>query len=304
MKVLVAGASGAVGQPLIDLLVADGHEVYGITQSKERALILAGKGARPFILDVLDRQAVDAAMKSVKPDVVIDMLTHLPKAYTPEAMAEAAELDAKIRREGGGHLQAAAESAGSTKRYIVQSCGFWYEPGVGLADENTSFAFEATPAIAAGSRLYSEIERRVLESNALEGVALRFGFFYGPNTWFHPKGNVVEQIRSKQFCVIGKGLGVWNFVHIEDAAQAVVSALYCSPGAYNVVNDRPVQFREWLPAFARYSGVVQSPWITEEEGLEQQGPVRVYYATKLRGASNAKAKKAFNFEPRTFEWLL
>lgn len=305
MKVFVAGASGAIGQPLIDLLIKDGHEVFGVTQSKERALIIAGKGAKPLILNVLDRDAVDAAMKNVKPDVVIDMLTHLPKEYTPEAMAEAAELDAKIRKEGGANLQSAAEALGSTKRYIVQSCGFWYQPGIGLADENTPFASaEAPPAIAEGAHLYSERECRVLESDKLEGVALRFGIFYGPNTWFHSKGNVAEQIRKKQFCVIGKGSGVWSFVHIEDAAQAVVSSLYCYPGAYNVVNDRPALFREWLPAFARYIGAGQPPWITEEKGFHEQGPERVFYATKLRGASNAKAKKAFNFQPRTFEWLL
>lgn len=304
MKVLIAGASGAIGQPIIDLLIKDGHDVYGITQSNERALLLAGKGAKPSILNVLDRDAVFATMKSVKPDVVIDMLTHLPKEYTPAAMAEAAELDAKIRSEGGGHLQAAAESLGTTKRYIVQSCGFWYEPGVGLADETTPFAFEATPAIATGARLYSEIERRVLESGRLEGVAMRFGIFYGPHTWFNSNGNVAEQIRKKQFSMIGKGLGVWSFVHIEDAAQAVVSALYCFPGAYNIVNDRPAQFREWLPAFARYIAADRPPWLSDEEGLLKEGPVRLYYASKLRGASNAKAKHAFNFQPRTFEWLL
>lgn len=305
MRVFVAGASGAVGQPLIDLLIKDGHEVYGITQSEERGLIIAGKGAKPLILNILDRVAVDTAMKSVKPDVVINMLTHLPKEYTPQAMAEAAELDAKIRSEGGSNLQSAAEALGSTKRYIVQSSAFWYEPGVGLADENTPFvSVEAPTAILEGSKLYNEIERRVLESDKMEGVALRFGFFYGPNTWFHTKGNVAEQIRKKEFCVIGKGTGVWNFVHVEDAAQAIVASLYCYPGAYNIVNNRPVQLREWLPAFARYAGIPQPAWITEDEGLKQQGAVRVFYATKLRGASNAKAKRAFNFQPRTFEWML
>ena len=150
------------------------------------------------------------------------MLTHLPKEYTPESMRKAAELDAKIRREGGAHLQAAAEAYG-TKRYIAQSSGFWYTPGFGLADENTPFAFEATPGIASGTRLYAEIEQRVLQSNKIEGVALRFGFFYGPGTWFHPQGSVAEQIHKKQFPIIGNGEGVWNFVHIEDAAKAIVS---------------------------------------------------------------------------------
>jgi len=303
MKIFIAGASGAIGQPLVNLLVEEGHEVHGVTQSKERALVMAAKGARPILLNILERDAVLSVVKAVKPDVVIDMLTHLPKEYTPESMRQAAELDAKIRLEGGSYLQEAAETCG-TQRYIVQSSGFWYAPGVGLADENVSFAFEAPPGIASGTRLYSEIEQRVLESEKIEGVALRFGFFYGPGTWFHPDGNVAEQIRKKQFPIIGQGEGVWNFVHIEDAARAVKSAIYSSPGAYNVVNNYPAPMRDWLPAFAHYIGAEHPLRITEEEALKERGADAVYYATKLRGASNAKAKREFDFQPRTFEWFL
>lgn len=303
MKILVAGASGAIGQPLVDLLVQEGHEVYGITQSKERALIIAGKGGRPLIVNVLEREAIFSSMANIKPDIVMDMLTHLPKEYTPESMRNAAELDAKVRREGGAYLQEAAETYGA-KRYIVQSSGFWYAPGIGLAEENTPFAFEATPGIASGTRLYSEIEQRVLESKKIEGVALRFGFFYGPGTWYHRHGNVAEQIHKKQFPIIGKGEGVWSFIHIEDAAKAAKSAIYCHPGAYNVVNDHPSQMREWLPAFAHYVGAERPLWITEEVGLKEKGADAVYYGTKLRGASNLKAKKEFNFQPRNFEWFV
>lgn len=302
MKILVAGASGAVGQPLIDLLIQEGHEVHGITQSKEKALIIAGKGAKPLILNILDREAIFPAVANIKPDVVIDMLTHMPKEYTPETMRNTVELDAKIRREGGAHLQTAAETYGA-KRYIVQSCGFWYEPGLGLADENTPFAFEAPPGISSGIRLFSEIEQRVFQSEKIECVALRFGIFYGPGTWFHPHGSMAEQIQKKQFPIIGKGEGIWNFVHIEDAARAIRSAVYSFPGVYNIVSDHPTQMREWLPAFARYIGAEQPLWITEEEGLKERGAEAVYSATKLRGASNAKAKHKFNFQPRTIEWF-
>lgn len=303
MKILVVGASGAIGQPLVDLLIQDGHEVYGTTQSKERASIIAGKGAKPIILNVLDRDTVLPSMDSVQPEVVIDMLTHLPKECTPESMREAAELDAKIRREGGAAVQAAAETC-KVKRYVVQSCGFWYAPGSGLADERTPFAFEATPAIAAGTRLYADIEERVLQSEHLEGVALRFGFLYGPGTWFHPQGSIAEQIRRRQFPVIGKGEGIWSFVHVEDAAKAAAAAIYSYEGVYNVVNNHPLPMREWLTAFARFLKAPPPLQITEEEGWQQRGPDAVYYATKLRGASNAKAKHELNFEPRTFEWLL
>jgi len=303
MKVLIAGATGAIGQPLIDLLTQQGYDVYGITQSKDKAQAIKEKGAKPILLNVLEREAVFSALADVRPDIVIDMLTRLPKEYTPESMRNSAEMDAKLRREGGAFLQSAAEKNGA-KRYIVQSSGFWYEPGLGLADENTSFAFEATPGIAAGSHLYAEIENRVLQSDNIEGVALRFGFFYGPGTWFHPNGNMAEQVRKQQFPLIGKGQGVWNFVHIEDAAKAIVSAILCAPGAYNIVNDSPSHMREWLPAFARYVGAEPPLNITEEEGLAQRGPDSVYYATTLRGASNAKAKQEINFQPRAFEWLI
>lgn len=303
MKILIAGATGAIGQPLVDLLIQDGHTVYGMTQSKERALMIAGKGAKPVILNVLERTDVFSALASIRPEIVVDMLTHLPKEYTPESMRQAAELDAKIRREGGGNLQAAAEAYGA-KRYIVQSSGFWYAPGLGLADESTPFAFNATPGIAAGTRVYAELEQRVLQSDKIEGVALRFGFFYGPGTWFHPHGNVAELIHQKKFPLIGKGEGVWNFIHIEDAARAIVSAVYGFPGAYNIVNDHPSQMREWLPAFARFVRAESPLWITEEEGLKQSGADAVYYATKLRGASNAKAKRVLHFQPRTFEWFV
>lgn len=303
MKILVAGASGAIGLPLIDCLLFDGHEVLGITHTEAKAQVIASKGAKALYLDVLNQADVMSTLQTTRPDVVIDMLTSLPKEYTPESLQLAAENDARIRLEGGFHLQTAAEAAGA-KRYIVQSCAFWYAPGDGLATETSPFAFDASPGIATGSRLYAEIEKRVLQSSKIEGVALRFGFFYGPGTWFHSDGNMATQIRKQQFPLIAQGQGVWNFVHILDAAKAIAAAVYCNVGAYNIVNNRPARLNEWLPALARHLGAPPPPHISEEEGIRTRGPDAVYYATQLRAACNAKAKHEFNFEPRTFEWLL
>lgn len=303
MKVLVAGATGAIGRPLINCLMYDGHEIYGITHSDDGAQSLASRGVKPVRLNILDNDAVHSKINEIRPDVVIDMLTSLPKEYTPEAMQKAAEMDAKVRGEGGSYLHAAAEKYG-VRRYIVQSSAFWYAQGPGLADEFTPFAFEAPPGISQGVKLYTEIERRVMQSTEIEGVALRFGFFYGPGTWFHPDGSSAERVRRREFPIIGEGQGVWNFVHIADAAKAVSQAIYCNPGAYNITNNRPSQLNEWLPAFARFIGAPHPPVISEEEGLKLYGDIAVFYAAKLRGASNAKAKREFNFEPRTFEWLL
>lgn len=303
MKILIAGATGAVGQPLMELLIQDGHEVFGVTQSQDKMRLIAGKGAKAVLLNVLDREAVLDSIVGLKPEIIIDMLTRLPKEYTPAAMKEAAEEDAKVRLEGGAHLQEAGIKCG-VKRVIAQSSAFYYAPGDGLADENVPFAFDATPGVAAGARAYASIEQRVLESQEFEGICLRFGFFYGPGTWFHPQGNIAQQLKAQSFPIIGKGEGVWNFIHIEDAAKAIVTAVYSFPGAYNIINDEPKTIKEWLPAFARYAKVSAPLRLSEEEGERQKGADAVYYATKLRGASNAKAKQAFNFEPRRLEWFI
>src|SRR4051812_43680216 len=104
MKILVAGASGAIGLPLIDCLMFDGHEVLGLTHTEAKAQVIASKGAKALYLDVLNKEDVMSTLQATRPDVVIDMLTSLPKEYTPESMRLAAENDARIRREGGLHL--------------------------------------------------------------------------------------------------------------------------------------------------------------------------------------------------------
>lgn len=302
MRILVAGAAGAIGQPLLDCLMHQGHEVYGITQSEKKRTILENKGAEAIVLNVLDQSDVFTTVAKIRPTVLIDMLTHLPKEYTPESMRAAAEMDARLRLEGGSHLQVAAEMHG-VERYIAQSTGFYYAPGEGLADETCLLAVNGSPGVSSGSKVYLELEKRVLQSEKIKGTALRFGFFYGPGTWFNPDGNMAKQVRLQQFPLIGKGEGIWNFVHIEDAAQATAAAIHANPGIYNVINDHPSAMHEWLPAFARFVDASPPLHISEEEALKSRGADSVYYATQLRGATNAKAKRELHFQPRPFEWL-
>ena len=303
MKVLVAGATGAIGRPLISALIASRREAIGITTTEHGAQLLRDLGAEPLIVDTLDRKAVDAAVRKVRPNAVIDELTSLPKDYTPDEMRAAAERDRTVRLVGGTNLQDAAAAAGA-KRYIVQSTGFFYAPGTGLAAESEPLASEATPGVAGSVRTYMEIERRALNAAPLEGVALRYGFFYGPNSYHDPvTGSVSNQVRAQQYPVIGSGRGVFSFVHVEDAAAATVAALDADPGVYNVVDDDPLEMNTWLPAFARFLGAPAPPMITEAEALRTGGADSVYYATRLRGASNALAKRKLGFAPRKLEWL-
>jgi nucleoside-diphosphate-sugar epimerase len=137
----------------------------------------------------------------------------------------------------------------------------------------------------------------------MEGVALRYGFFYGPNTWYHPDGGAADQVRKQQFPLVGKGQGVWSWVHIDDAALATVAALDCEPGVYHVVDDNPSPVSVWLPAFVKSVGAPAPAQVTEEQARQVAGEDAVYYQTRLRGALNAKAKQVLGFRPRKLEWL-
>jgi 2-alkyl-3-oxoalkanoate reductase len=302
MKVLVAGATGAIGRPLIRCLKESGHVVFGLVRSPDAESVLVEMGAEAVTANALDADSVKAAIRRIRPDAVINQLTSLPGRYTPEEMRAAADRDRTVRTQGNINLLAAMHDAG-VQRYILQSSGFWYAPGVGLAGEITPFAVDASPGVSASARTYVELESAAFQTSAIQCVALRYGFFYGPGTWYTSAGDMGEQVRQRHVSVVGKGEGVSSFVHIEDVTAATVAALRCAPGAYNIVDDDPREQRVWLPAFARACGGPEPPQVTEQQALTMSGADSVYCATRLRGASNEKAKRELNFRPRPLEWL-
>lgn len=299
MRVFVAGASGAIGRPLIAELVRRDHEVIGMTSSEAGARNVAEMGAAVARVNAFDAAGVEQALKDARAEVVIDELTSLPK--DPSEMAAAAEGDRKLRIEGGGNLYRAARVNG-IRRYMQQASAFFLEPGSGLADETTGLAIHASPGVAANARAYAELEARVLNPGEMEGVVLRYGFFYGPGTWYHPDGAAADQVRRQEIPIIGNGESVWSWIQIQDAAIATVDAITAPPGVYHVVDDDPSPVAAWLPAFARFVGAPAPPRVTVEEALVTAGEDAVYYGTKLRGASNEKAKRILGFRPRRLEW--
>ena len=222
MRILIAGASGAIGRPLVHRLSANQHEVFALTRSPD-SVPLREIGAEPVIADALDAAAVKAAIGPIRPDVVINELTSLPRHYTPAEMSAAAERDRKVRVEGNISLLAALRDAG-VRRYLLQSSGFWYAPGAGLADESVPFISSASPGVEAGARTYLELEARASATPGIEFVALRYGFFYGPGTWYTREGDIGDQVRQQQIPIIGEGQGVYSFVHIDDAAAATAAS--------------------------------------------------------------------------------
>jgi nucleoside-diphosphate-sugar epimerase len=251
-------------------------------------------------MSAFDAPGLERALREARAEVVVDELTSLPKS--PADMAGAAEGDRRLRLEGGGNLLAAARACG-VRRYVQQASGFFLQPGPGLGDEAEGLAVGASPRVAASARTYAELEARLLAAGDIEGVALRYGFYYGPGTWYHPDGASADLVRRQQIPVIGGGGGVWSWVHIDDAAVATADALTAPPGVYHVVDDDPSPVSAWLPAFARAVGAPPPPRVTVEQALATTGEDAVYYGTRLRGASNARAKAAFGFRPRRLEWL-
>src|SRR5215467_12045136 len=241
MRILIAGAGGVIGRALVHHLRANQHEVFALTQSRDSAPALKELGAEPVIADALDAAVVKAAVGRIRPHALINELTSLPRHYTPAEMKAAAQRDHKVRVEGNINLLAALRDAG-VRRYLLQSSGFWYAPGAGLADESVPFIASASPGVEASARTYMELEARASATPGIEFVALRYGFFYGPGTWYTREGDIGDQMRQQQVPIIGEGQGIYSWVHIDDAAEATAAALECPPGAYNIVDGNP----SWL----------------------------------------------------------
>src|SRR5262245_25789516 len=240
MKIFVAGGTGAIGRPLIVELLAKGHAIVALTRYPEKARDMVVQGVEPAMADVFVSDAVKAGVSRAQPEVSIEQLTALPRTYTRQSLSASAAFNDRLRLEGGANVLAAAQAAG-VRRYLRQSIAFWAVPGPGLADEETPLAFDASPAVAADACVVTELEHRLLGNPNIEGIALRYGFFYGPGTWFNPHADVAQHGRAQQFPIAGNGEGVWSWLHIEDAAIATVAAAeQGNPGIYLIANDQPL----------------------------------------------------------------
>jgi hypothetical protein len=258
-----------------------------MARSESAARKLLDQGACAELANALDPSAVEQALRRARPEAVIDQLTALPK--DPADLPGYLACDVKLRIEGGGNLHRTAMACG-VKRY-------------GLADESVPMASNASINVARSARIYTELEARVLAPGEMHGTALRYGFFYGPGTWYHPEGGYAQQVREGRFPIVGTGDAVWSFVHVEGAAAATVAALTAALGVYNVVDDDPLPIRQWLPRFAEWLKAPPVPFVSEEAARATAGEDAVYYGMKLRGASNAKAKRELSFAPRPLEWM-
>jgi nucleoside-diphosphate-sugar epimerase len=301
MKVFVAGASGVIGRPTVRQLVAAGHEVVGMTRREERAGEIREAGAEAVVCDVFDAEAVREAVVAARPEAVIHALTALPPKFDPKSDYLAATN--KVRIEGTRNLVAAAKAA-AVRRIVAESVAFFYEPeGDWVKSEEAPLFRDPPGRFAAGCEALVSLESQVLEAGNPEGVVLRFGWFYGPGTYYDRGGSVAEEVAKRRYPVIGSGDGRFSFIHVEDAAAAYVAALaHASPGVYNVVDDEPAPLREWLPAYAEALGAKPPRRVPAWLARLVAGKDLASTAVTMRGASNAKAKRELGWQPGHPSW--
>lgn len=302
MRIFVAGASGAIGRPLVEQLVAGGHEVTGMTRSEERAGEVRSLGAAAAVCDVFDPDALGGAVASARPEVVVHELTSLPADLDLRERG-VYEANNRIRTEGTRNLVAAARAAGA-RRLVAQSIAFVYAPvGGSVKDETAPVAEIGGGEFATALEAAFELERLVLGAQELEGLVLRYGFFYGRRTAYASDGHQASEVRKRRFPIVGRGDGVFSFVHVDDAAAATMAACERGgPGIYNVCDDEPAPAREWLPVYAQAVAAKRPLKVPKLIARLIAGEEAVAFATTLRGASNAKAKRELGWRPRWASW--
>jgi nucleoside-diphosphate-sugar epimerase len=290
MKILVAGATGAIGRPLLKALRAQGHEVLALTRNPAARV----PDAQPVVADVLDREALLRAVDGIAADVVIHQLTALAK---PPARYADMEMTNRLRTTGTTHLLQVARAVGA-RRFLTQSM----VPGYGYTDHGTHVLTErdpfgqqregrTAPIVAA----MHSTELQVLTADGIDGIALRYGAFYG----LTGSEALITALRAGKLPVPRNGGGTMSWIHLADAAAATVAAVDkgVAGQAYNIVDDEPVTWGEMITEHARAAGT-KPPRRLPGPLIRLAAP---YFATLMidtsMRVSNAKAKAELGWTP-------
>ena len=240
------------------MLVEQGHEVTGMTRTPAKQDLIGDLGGRPAVADALDPEAVAQAVGEAEPEVVIHELTAIDAATFRRSIDKMFAQTNRLRTEGTDHLLAAAKAAGA-RRFIAQSFAGWpFERSGGpVKSEDDPLQEHPPKTVAETLGAIKYLERAVTGAEGIEGVALRYGGFYGPGTSIavNPDGEQVAMVRKRRLPLVGNGAGIWSFVHIQDAASATAAAIeQGEPGVYNVVDDEPAPVSDMLPELAKAVG--------------------------------------------------
>jgi nucleoside-diphosphate-sugar epimerase len=299
MRVFVAGATGAVGRRLVPLLVASGHQVTATTRSAAKKDLLRALGAEPVVMDGLDATAVGEAVARARPDVVVHQMTSLAGASDLRHFDRWFAATNELRTRGTDHLLAAAAAAG-VERFVAQSFTGWPNSREGGPVKTEADSLDPVPPAEQAQTLAAirYLERAVLDA-PLTGIVLRYGSLYGPGA----SEPLVETVRNRKLPLVGDGGGIWSWLHVDDAASATVNAVERGTrGVYNIVDDAPAPLREWLPFLAEVVRAAPPRHVPAWLARLAAGEVGVSMTTRIRGSSNAKAKRELGWQPAFPSW--
>jgi nucleoside-diphosphate-sugar epimerase len=304
MRILIAGAGGAIGQPLTRQLVRDGHQVSGLTRSERGAAAVAELGAKPVQADALDSERLGEAIAVAEPQVVVHQLTALSGGLDMRRFDRSFATTNRLRTEGTDNLLSAAAAAGA-ELFVAQSfAGFGRGSGPPRREEDP---LEPNPPAPMRETVQAirHLERVVLDSTAPAGLVLRYGGFYGPRTsiGLEPDGEMVELVRRRRLPIVGDGAGRWSLIQVEDAARATAAAIEArTTGLFHVVDDEPAPVADWLPGLAAAVGAPSPRRVPRLLGRVLAGPVATMMMTELNGASNEKLRRELDWSPVYPTW--
>ena len=299
MHVFVAGATGAVGRPLLPKLIAAGHRVTATTRTSAKAGELRALGADSVVVDGLDRAAMSRAVAEARPDAIVHQMTALAGKPNMRRFDRWFEKTNELRTKGTDILLDAARAAG-IERFVAQGYTGWTNPTTGGSVKTESDGFEADPPKMQRESLAAiRYQEETIPATVRHGVVLRYGNFYGPGA----SEALVGLIRKRQFPVIADGAGVWSWIHVDDAAAAVVAALEAEvSGVYNITDDEPAPVAEWLPYLAEAVSAKPPRRVPIWLARLVAGWVAVRWMTEGRGSSNGKAKRELAWQPGWPTW--
>jgi nucleoside-diphosphate-sugar epimerase len=298
MRVFLAGATGAIGARLVPQLVAAGHSVVATTRTQSKLGLLSDLGAEPVVVDGLDAAGVGEAVAAAEPDAVVHQMTALAGMSDLRRFDRTFAATNQLRRVGTDNLLAAARAAG-VRRFVAQSFTGWPNERVGGPIKTESDPLDPSPPKAQRETLAAiEYLERAVSAAPLESVILRYGMFYGPGGW----DDMLELVRRRRLPIVGDGSGIWSLVHLDDAAAATVAALDRGHGTYNVVDDDPAPVADVLTTVAEILGAKPPRRVPVWVGRLAAGEVGVSMMTRVRGSSNARAKRELGWALRWASW--
>jgi nucleoside-diphosphate-sugar epimerase len=239
MNIFVAGGTGVLGRASLRSLVEAGHRVRSSARGKEKAELVRSLGAEPVNVDLYEIQSVRQAVKGM--DAVLRLTTKfgaMAKLRDPRTWAETMRL-----RTEGAHVLVDAAIAEGVPTYVHESVAFLY------ADGGTSWLTEDAPTDDGGTALLRATLEGDREAGRFtqaggRGIVLRFGGFYGadaPST-----RETVALARRRLMPQFGPGSNYFASIYVPDAGRAVLASLGVPAGTYNVCDDEPVTFADYL----------------------------------------------------------